>query len=212
MDYIWTKYGTVLPKKLQENEISLDSQLDLTTPIAVLFARIEDWKLFSKDVEGPFTDKKTLRSAYIFIKDTGLFNLTSDIWLDKPTSAQNWGNFKILFTKEAANIKHHINGSIVTNDEDDNYILQLSNAFAAKQQEIANMRAAQEQTANSASEYKDLKYKVDELMAKINSTKVQHQERVETPHRLNLKEPPRRTVALNYMIRMDTPSSTSSSM
>ena len=34
MDYVQTNYGTVLPKQLQENEISLDAQWDPTTPIA----------------------------------------------------------------------------------------------------------------------------------------------------------------------------------
>ena len=42
MDYIRTNYGTVPPKKLQENEIALDAQWDPTTPIAVIFTRIED--------------------------------------------------------------------------------------------------------------------------------------------------------------------------
>ena len=34
---------------------------------------------------------------------------------------------------------------------------------------------------NSALEYKDLRAKVDELMAKINITKLQHQEESENP-------------------------------
>ena len=38
------------------------------------------------------------------------------------------------------------------------------------------MRNVQEQPVNSASEYKDLRDKVDKLMEKINSTKVWHQE------------------------------------
>ena len=38
------------------------------------------------------------------------------------------------------------------------------------------MRAVQEQPVNSASECKDLRAKVDKLMAKINSTKLQNQE------------------------------------
>ena len=38
------------------------------------------------------------------------------------------------------------------------------------------MRAVQEQPVNSASKYKDLRSKVEKLMAKINSKEVQHQE------------------------------------
>ena len=41
------------------------------------------------------------------------------------------------------------------------------------------MRAVKKQTVNSASEYKDLRSKVDELVAKTNSTKIQHQEESE---------------------------------
>ena len=46
MDYIRKNYGTVLPKQPQENEIALNAQWDLTIPIAVLFTRIEDNKIF----------------------------------------------------------------------------------------------------------------------------------------------------------------------
>ena len=42
IDYIQTNYGTVLLKKLQENDISLDVQWDPTTNIAVLFTCIGD--------------------------------------------------------------------------------------------------------------------------------------------------------------------------
>ena len=103
-------YGTVLPKQLQENDISLDAQWDSTTPIAVLFTCIEDLKLFAKSVEEPFNENNIIHSAYISIKETGLFNIPCDTWQDKPTSAKNWSNFKIFFTKEIANIKHRTTG------------------------------------------------------------------------------------------------------
>ena len=54
--------------------------------------------------------------------------------------------------------------------------MQLRNAFIGQQQEISNTRAVQEQPAKSASEYKDLRDKVDKLMTKTNSTIIQHQE------------------------------------
>ena len=57
MDYIRTNYGTVTPKKLQDNEIALDAQCDPTTPIAVLFTPIEDCKLFNESGEEPLTEK-----------------------------------------------------------------------------------------------------------------------------------------------------------
>ena len=108
-------------------------------------------KLFAKYEEEPFTEKNILCYAYLAIKDTGLFNLPCNNWQENPTSTKNWSNFKILFTKETENIKHHTTGSVVLNDEAQNYILQLSKAFAAQQQEIENMRAVQEQPVNSTS-------------------------------------------------------------
>ena len=78
MEYIRTNYGTVLPKQLQENDIALDAQWDLTTPITVLLTSIEYCKLFAKSVEEPFTEKNILCSAYLAIEDTGLFNLSCD--------------------------------------------------------------------------------------------------------------------------------------
>ena len=50
-NYTRTNYVTVLSKKLQENEMVLDAQWDRTTPLTVLFTRIEDCKLFSEDGE-----------------------------------------------------------------------------------------------------------------------------------------------------------------
>ena len=80
MDYIQTNYGTFLPKKLQENNIALDTQWDPTAHIAVIFTCIEDCKLFAEAGEEPFTDKIIIPSAYLAIKDTGLFNLSCDTW------------------------------------------------------------------------------------------------------------------------------------
>ena len=129
----------------------MDVQWYLTTPIAVLFTCIEDCKLFSKAVEEPFTENYILFYAYLVIEDTRFFNLPCDTWRDKPTRAKKWKNFKLFFTKDSANIKHHTTGSVGLNDEAANAILQLIKAFAAQQQGIENMRAVQEQPVNSAS-------------------------------------------------------------
>ena len=71
MYYIQTDYVTVLPIKLQDNGIALDAQWDPTTPIVVLFACIEDCKLFSEAVEDLFTKKNILHSVDLAIEDTG---------------------------------------------------------------------------------------------------------------------------------------------
>ena len=126
MDYIWTNYGTVLLKQLQDNDITLDSKWYLTTPITLLFTRIEDDKLFSKAGEEPFTEENILCSEYLSIEDIVLLNLPCDALQDNPTSAKNWSNFKFFFTKEAANIKHHTTGSVGFNDEAANDILKQS--------------------------------------------------------------------------------------
>ena len=123
MDYILTNYGNVPQKQIQDNEIELDSQWDLITPIAVLFTHIEDCKLFAKAGEYPFTGENIIFSTYLSIEDTGLFNLPCDTWKVNPISAKNSSNFKIFFTKEAANIKHHTTGSVGLNDEAANAIL-----------------------------------------------------------------------------------------
>ena len=126
-------YGTVLPKQLQENDISLGSKWDLTTPIVVLFNCIEDCKLFSESEEDLFAEKSILLSAYVSIEDTRFFNLPCYICRDKTTGAKNWSNSKLFFTKEAANIKHHTTGSVKLNDEALNYILQMITSFAPQQ-------------------------------------------------------------------------------
>ena len=70
------------------------------------------------------------------------------------------------------------------------------------------MHTVQEQPANSNSEYKDLRDKVDELVEKSTAQNFSIRKRVKITIRLNPKEPPISTVALMDMIRMDAPSST----
>ena len=74
------------------------------------------------------------------------------------------------------------------------------------------MRAVQEQTLNSESEYKDLRGKVDNMMEKSTAQKFSINKRVEIPQCLNPQEPQRMIVALKDMISMDTPSSTATPM
>ena len=93
MEYTQTNYGTVSPKQIQENKIELDEQWDPTTPIAVLFTRIEDFKLFSEDGEGPFNKKNILCSAYLA---TIFFNLTCDTWQENPRTNKNTKNLEYI--------------------------------------------------------------------------------------------------------------------
>ena len=57
MDYIRTKYWTVFPKQLQDNDIAFDAKWDPTTPITVIFTRIEEFNKSAKAGEYPFTEK-----------------------------------------------------------------------------------------------------------------------------------------------------------
>ena len=60
MENIQTNYVTVLPRQLQENEIALDAQWDLTIPIAVLLTHVEYCKLSAKAREEPPNEKNIL--------------------------------------------------------------------------------------------------------------------------------------------------------
>ena len=57
----------------------------------------------------------------------------------------------------------------------------MINSFVAQQQNFSNICAVQKQPVNSASEYNDLRSKLDKVMVKINSTKLQHQEDSKNP-------------------------------
>ena len=70
---------------------------------------------------------------------------------DNNTIAKNCSNFKLFFTKEATNIKHHTTDSVRLNDKSAHAIPQLSDKFAAQHQKIVNMRAVQEQPVKSTS-------------------------------------------------------------
>ena len=65
---------------------------------------------------------------------------------------------------------------------------------------------------NSASEYKNLRDKVDDLMEKSTAPNFSIMKRVQTPHVLKRKKPPIIIVALRDMIRIYTSSSTATHM
>ena len=129
LNHIKDNYGAVEPKQLQENEATLDTPWDPSTPIATLYKRIEDCKLFAEAGDEPLSDKKVLRAALLAIEATGLYNLSCDTWNEKPKTTKTWANFKIYFTKESKKVKHHTTGSLGMQDATANALLQLNNYY-----------------------------------------------------------------------------------
>ena len=191
LHHIKVNYGEVEPKQLQQNEIALDAPWDPSTPIATLYKRIEDCKLFAEAGDEPLPDKKILRAALLAIESTGLYNLACDTWADKPSATKTWSNFKIFFTKESKKVKHHTTGSMGMQDATANALLQLNDAFVQQQQQIlqlsndrqplgelpinnANTDNNNEQSINNttvhANELQALKEQVQALMTTISNS------------------------------------------
>ena len=139
LNHIKVNYGEVEPRQLKENEQALDAPWDPATPIATLYKRIEDCKLFAEAGDEALPDKKILRAALLAIEATGLYNLACDNWTEKPTATKTWPNFKLFFTKESKKVKHHTTGSLGMQDATANALLQLNDAFVQQQQQILQL-------------------------------------------------------------------------
>jgi hypothetical protein len=183
LDHIKDNYGDVEPMQLKENEKTLEAPWDPSTPVATLYKRIEDCKLFAEAGDEPIPDKKVLRAALLAIESTGLYNLACDTWMEKPTATKTWANFKLFFSKESKKVKHHTTGSLGMQDATANALLELNDAFTTQQQqiqELANNRQPlaelpiQEQINNimppteHANELQILKEQVQSLLAAVS--------------------------------------------
>jgi hypothetical protein len=77
----------------------MESQWAPETPIAALFARIDDCRRFADAGNDSITDKATVRAAYDIVEATGRFTEPCRAWRMLPTAQITWANFKLTFAK-----------------------------------------------------------------------------------------------------------------
>jgi hypothetical protein len=97
--HLWEQFGEISQAELKANIKKMESQWAPETPIAALFARIDDCRRFAEAGNDSITDKATVRAAYDIVEATGRFTEPCRAWRMLPTAQITWANFKLTFAK-----------------------------------------------------------------------------------------------------------------
>jgi hypothetical protein len=97
--HLWEQFGEITQAELQTNIQKMESQWSTETPIAALFARIDDCRRFAEAGDDIISEKTTIRAAYNIIAATGRFTEPYRAWRMLPTAQNTWANFKLVFAK-----------------------------------------------------------------------------------------------------------------
>jgi hypothetical protein len=93
--HLWEQFGEITQAELQTNIQKMESQWSTETPIAALFARIDDCRRFAKAGDDIISEKTTIRVAYNIIEATGRFTEPCRAWRMLPThSPKHLGQFQ----------------------------------------------------------------------------------------------------------------------
>jgi hypothetical protein len=112
MTHLWAQYGTITADELQHNSVALNAPTwDPTTPIELLFTRVQDHADFATAGGAPIPDPLLAQAAYSNIEHTGLYPTYCDAWRAKPTADRTWANCKVYFTTANKDLHRHTTSS-----------------------------------------------------------------------------------------------------
>jgi hypothetical protein len=87
---LWTRFGRIDERDLQENRELLTVPWDASQPIDTLFASINRCKTYADAGGGPMADSFLTHSAFMIIEKTGLFTEACRIWRMKPQDTRTY--------------------------------------------------------------------------------------------------------------------------
>jgi hypothetical protein len=98
LQHLQTTYGQISPAQLSafEKEV-IDLQYDPTTPIDIMFQKIEDLMMYGDFAQCPFTAEQAIQRAYNIVNATGLYKDYIKTWSRRPRADKTWPNFKDHF-------------------------------------------------------------------------------------------------------------------
>ena len=70
---------------------------DPTTPIDIVFQKVEDLMMYGDFAQCPFTADQAIQKAYNIINSTGLYEDYIKTWTRRPRADKTWANCKDHF-------------------------------------------------------------------------------------------------------------------
>lgn len=155
LTHLWTEYGTITEKQLQQNLERMKQPWHPTEPILNLFDQIDEAVAFAIAGESPIATRNILMTAYELIDATGVFTHACNTWLAmtaadpaRKTMPEFQTHFKQAYQNLEATTKsagyHAANAAIASNDKD------LSKEIAQLRKEIAELKQQSHRTARTA--------------------------------------------------------------
>jgi hypothetical protein len=99
IEYLYTRYGSINPTKIEENDAEFKADYDPSEPIKVLFQQIEETTTFASAAQQPYTSQQIITNSYNILQRTGLFSRSLREWRDRTDDTKTWAAFQSFFTK-----------------------------------------------------------------------------------------------------------------
>jgi hypothetical protein len=98
LNHLLATYGEISPAQLSSFEKDvIEMTYDPTTPIDVVFQKVEDLMMYGDFAQCPFTAEQSIQRAYNIINSTGLYKDYIKTWSRRPRVDRTWENFKEHF-------------------------------------------------------------------------------------------------------------------
>eukprot|EP00957_Ditylum_brightwellii_P156316 11897893-Ditylum_brightwellii.AAC.1 len=98
-DHLMDQYGQIKPADLVENGMNYNKPMDISQPIDVYFARIDDFIQYASDGKTLYTAKQIITTVLHAVQKIGWFKVGIRTWRAKDPGNQTWENFKKDFAK-----------------------------------------------------------------------------------------------------------------
>ena len=97
LTHLFTNYGQITRKDLQDNMKTLSEPYDVNTPMETLFNTYKDCQDYAEAGEHPLNEQQIIDAAYTAIYDTGYYFDDCDDWDALPSAQQTWTRFQTHF-------------------------------------------------------------------------------------------------------------------
>jgi hypothetical protein len=99
INHLYSRYGSINPTKVEENDAEFKADYDPSEPIKVLFQQIKETTTFASAAQQPYTSQQIITNSYNILQCTGLFSCSLRKWRDRNNNTKTWAAFQSFFTK-----------------------------------------------------------------------------------------------------------------
>ena len=95
IEHLYTNYGRITVEMFTENKTKMKQPWDVTTPIELLFAQINDGQAYATAGGEPYTKPQLVRIGYHNIKVIKRMEIACCEWRAKPAANKTWTKLKL---------------------------------------------------------------------------------------------------------------------